>query len=168
MNQTKPYVISRTLDAPRDLVWRVHTEPGHLAKWFGPAGTTVLKSDMDLRPGGVHHYGMRTPDMGEMWGKQVYREIKAPEKLVYVQAFSDKDGNLTRHPMAPTWPLQTLATVTFEEAGPGKTKVTISWLPYEAEDEAVKTFDNAHGSMDQGFKGMFDTLEAYLAKIAKN
>lgn len=50
-----------------------------------------------------------------MWGKQVFREIVPNERLTFIQSFSDKDGNNTRHPMSPTWPLEMLATTTFED-----------------------------------------------------
>ena len=63
-----------------------------------------LSSKMDLRPGGTYHYGMRTPDGKEMWGRFVYREIIPPERIVFVNSFSDPEGGITRHPMAPTWP----------------------------------------------------------------
>jgi uncharacterized protein YndB with AHSA1/START domain len=101
----------------------------------------------------------------EMWGRQVFREIVPDEKLVYVQSFSDKDGGITRHPMSATWPLEMLATNTFEDAGAGKTKLTITWQPYNADDTAVATFDGARPGMDQGFAGTFAALEAYLATL---
>lgn len=166
MATTAPFSISRVFNAPRALVYRVNTEPAHMARWFGPAGAVVIKSDMDLRPGGTYHYGLRMPDGVEMWGKQVYREIVAPEKLVYIQSFSDKDGGITRHPMSATWPLEMLATTTFEDLGNGRTKMTVTWQPYNADDIAIATFDNARPGMHQGFEGMFVSLENYLATLA--
>ena len=164
--QAKPYSISRILNAPRALVYKVSTEPAHLMKWFGPAGATVIKAEMDLRPGGTYHYGLRMPDGMEMWGRQVYREIVAPEKLVYVQSFSDKDGGIGQHPMSPTWPKEMLATNLFKDLGGSRTELVISWQPYNASDEENATFDAARGSMDGGFKGMFESLESYLATLA--
>jgi uncharacterized protein YndB with AHSA1/START domain len=159
---TQPFTYSRVLDAPRKLVYLVNIDPAHLMHWMGPAGAKMIKSDMDLRPGGVHHYGLRMPDGLEMWGKQIYKEIVPFEKIVLVQCFSDAQGGITRHPMAPTWPAQTLATTTFEDAGPGKTKVTVSWLPYEATPEEVATFDAGRAGMDGGFGGMMDNLDRHL------
>ncbi|HTB23468.1 MAG TPA: SRPBCC domain-containing protein [bacterium] len=163
--QVLPFSISRVFQAPRALVFKVHTDPVHLAKWFGPAGTQVIKADMDLRPGGTYHYGLRTQDGAEMWGKQVFREIVAPERLVFVQSFSDKDGGMTRHPMAPAWPLEMLSVVTFEELGPGKCKLTVQWEPLNAPAEEGKAFDGARDGMNSGFKGTFDALEAYLKTL---
>jgi len=159
------FSVARVFKAPRELVFKVHTDPFHLAKWFGPAGTTVIKADMDLRPGGTYHYGLRMPDGAEMWGRQVFREVTAPEKLVLVQSFSDSKGGITRHPMAATWPLEMLATTTFDDLGGGDTALTISWEPLNATPEEIATFDHARAGMDGGFKGTLDALEAYLATL---
>lgn len=167
MTETQPFTISRNFKAPRELVFACHTQVEHLAKWLSPAGFKVIKADLDLRPGGIYHYGLEGPDGMQMWGKQVYREIKAPEKIVLVQSFSDKDGGMTRHPMSPTWPREMLSTTTFEDLGNGETKVTVSFLPLNAGEEEIKTFDGARPSMSGGFKGSFDNLESYLGTLQK-
>ena len=158
------FVISRVLDAPRELVWKCFTDPEHMKQWWGPKGVKVVKSEMDLRPGGTYHYGMQTPDGSVMWGKQVYREIVPPERIVFINSFSDENGGLTRHPMAPTWPMEMLSVFTFEEQPGGKTKFTVRWSPYNATEEERKTFDAGHASMTQGWSGTMDQLEAYLAE----
>jgi uncharacterized protein YndB with AHSA1/START domain len=159
------FVISRTFDAPRDLVFRVWTEAEHLKRWFSPKGFTVIHANMDLRPGGVYHYGLRMPDGKEMWGKWVFREILAPERLVVVQSFSDPAGGLTRHPFAPNWPIEMLATKTFAEQG-DKTIFTLRWSPYNATDIELKTFMAGIPGMNQGWGGTLEQLDAYLASIA--
>ena len=118
---------------------------------------------MDLRPGGTYHYAMQTPDGKVMWGKFAYREIVPPEKLVFINSFSDEAGGVTRHPMAPTWPLEMLSVFTFEEQPGGKTKFTIRWSPHNATGEERKTFDAGHASMTQGWGGTMEQLAAYLA-----
>ena len=65
----REFVISRVLDAPRDLVWKCFTDPEHMKQWWGPKGVKIVKSEMDLRVGGTYHYGMQTPDGSVMWGK---------------------------------------------------------------------------------------------------
>ena len=164
-NNLQEFVISRTFDAPRDLVWKVFTEPEHMKQWWGPKGVTVIKSEMDLRPGGSYHYAMRTPDGQTMWGKMVYREITPKSRIVFVNSFSDEAGGVTRHPMAPTWPLEMLSVFSFEEQD-GKTKFTVHWSPLNASEEERKTFADGHASMNQGWSGTMDQLAAYLAKIA--
>lgn len=92
------FVISRTFDAPRDFMFKAWTDPAHMQRWWGPKGVTVVHRQMDLRPGGSYHYGMRTPDGHDMWGKFVYREIVKPERIVWINSFSDARGGVTRHP----------------------------------------------------------------------
>jgi uncharacterized protein YndB with AHSA1/START domain len=157
------FVMSRMFDAPRDLVWKCFTEPERMKQWWGPKGAKVVKSDMDLRVGGTYHYGMEMPDGKVMWGKFVYREITPPEKLVFTNSFSDEAGGVTRHPMAPSWPLQLLSTFTFEDVPGGNTKFTVRWAPLNPTDDERATFDAGHASMTGGWSGTMDKLEGYLA-----
>jgi uncharacterized glyoxalase superfamily protein PhnB/uncharacterized protein YndB with AHSA1/START domain len=159
------FVISRTFKAPRDLVFKAFTEPARMKQWWGPKGVTIGASKMDLRPGGTYHYSMRGSDGKETWGKQVYREIVAPERIVLVNSFSDAQGRVTRHPMAPSWPLEMLSTFLFTEKD-GRTTFTVQWSPLNPTAEERATFDGGHDSMKQGWTGTLDQLEAYLAKAA--
>ena len=162
-SDVRPFVIARTFDAPRDLVWKAWTERDRLMHWFSPKGFTLSTASLDFRPGGVFHYAMRSADGNEMWGKFLYREIVPQERLVLVNSFSDKKGGLTRHPMSATWPLEMLTTTTFEERN-GKTTVTIEWAPLNPTDAERKTFDTSHDGMKQGWTGTFEQLVEYLAK----
>ena len=157
------FVVTRVFDAPRERVWKAFTMAERLVQWWGPKGFTIAHAGLDLRPGGIFHYSMRSPDGHEMWGKFVYREIEAPEKLVFVSSFSDEEGNVTRHPFSATWPLEVLSTMTLSESG-GKTTLTLSGGPIHATEEERKTFDAGHDSMRKGFGGTFDQLAEYLAK----
>jgi uncharacterized protein YndB with AHSA1/START domain len=158
------FVISRTFDAPRDLMWKVWTEPEHMQHWFGPKGTTIVYNNNDFRAGGTYHYAMRTSDGGEMWGRWVYREITPPARLVFVNSFSDKDGGLTRHPFAPDWPIEMLSTIEFDESD-GKTSVTIRWSPLNATEAERKAFAAGHEGMKMGWGGTFDQLADYLGRM---
>jgi uncharacterized protein YndB with AHSA1/START domain len=161
---SKAFEITRIFNAPLDLFWKVNTEAQHLKEWWGPKGLTMLATTIDLKPGGIFHYGMQTPDGHEMWGKFVYREIIPQNKMVYVVSFSDKDAGITRHPMSNTWPLEMLSTVNFTEEN-GKTKMTTSAIPINETEEDRATFEGAFEGMTQGFTGTFDQLDAYLTKI---
>jgi uncharacterized protein YndB with AHSA1/START domain len=161
--KSEPFVISRVFDAPRERVWKAWTEAAQLKQWWGPAGFKVHTCKVDLRPGGVFLYGMTTPDGKDMWGRFVYREIQAPNKLVFIVSFSDPQGGVTRHPWSANWPLQTLSTVTFEEQG-RKTKVTVQWVPHDAAEVERKTFDEGRDSMKQGWGGTMDQFADYLKK----
>jgi len=159
--QDRQFVISRTFDAPRDLMWKIWTERDHLAKWFGPKGVTIVSAKNDLRVGGVFHYGMKTADGKMMWGKWIYREIVPPQRLVFIVSFSDEQGGVARHPLNAEWPLETLSTVTFAEQD-GKTEVTVRWTPHNATESERKTFETNREGMKQGWDGTFDRLAEYL------
>ncbi len=156
------FVVSRVLNAPRDLVWKAWTEPKRLAEWWGPKGCTLRVIKVDLRPGGVFHYAMAYKPGHEMWGRFVYRDVAAPERLVYVSSFSDEGAGLTRAPFKDTFPLEILNTLTLSEQG-AKTVLTLRGHPLNATDEERATFIDMFPSMQQGFGGTFDQLEAYLA-----
>jgi uncharacterized protein YndB with AHSA1/START domain len=156
------FVLSRLVDAPRERVWAAWTEPERMQRWFGPKGVETVSAKMELRPGGVYHYGMRTPDGKDMWGKWIFREISAPERLVFVSSFSDANQGVTRHPLSASWPLETLSTVLFQDLG-GKTLITLTWAPLNATEAERKTFDAGRDGMNQGWGGTFERLDAYMA-----
>jgi uncharacterized protein YndB with AHSA1/START domain len=158
------FTVSRTFHAPRALVWKAHSEIEHLAKWWGPKGFTWLKGTLDFRPGGIFHYGMRAPNGSEMWGKFVYREIAPPERIVFVNSFSNPAGGTIRGPFAPDWPLEVLNELTLTEQD-GRTTLTLRGSPLNATEVEKQRFEAMRPSMNQGFNGAFDRLEAYLATL---
>ncbi len=159
------FVISRVLDAPRDLVWQCFTDPERMKQWWGPKGFKVIVSKMDLRVGGTYHYGMTAPNGAPMWGLFRYREIVPQEKLVSVDSFSDETGGVTRHPGHEKWPLQMFSTFTFEDAPGDKTKFTVRWHALNAtpEEQAIFDSDQSRVSMTNGWSGTMEQLEAYLS-----
>jgi uncharacterized protein YndB with AHSA1/START domain len=156
------FVVTRTFDAPRDLVFKAHTEADRLKHWWGPKNFTMISCDVDLRPGGVFHYGMKAPNGSEMWGKWVFREIDAPERLVFVSSFSDPEGGVTRNPFKAEWPLEVLSTITFTERD-GKTTLSMRGIPINATEMERKNFVESFSGMSQGWKGTLDQLAEYLA-----
>lgn len=160
---SKPFILTRTFDAPRKLVWEVFTKAEHLKHWMGPSGS-LTHATVDLKPGGVFHYGMAMPNGQVMWGKWTFVEIMPPEKLVVIVAFSDADQGVTTHPMSPTWPKETRSVSTFTEKD-GKTTLRLEWTAYHATAEEQATFDAAHDSMTQGWSGTMNALDAYLKKL---
>jgi uncharacterized protein YndB with AHSA1/START domain len=105
---------------------------------------------------------MSAPNGFEMWGKFVYREIDRPQRMVFISSFSDPDGGTTRHPMAPTWPLETLNILTLNEEE-GKTSLTLRCFPLNASGEERKTFQKGRAGMQSGLKGTLDHLAEHLA-----
>jgi uncharacterized protein YndB with AHSA1/START domain len=158
------FVISRLMNATRERVWKAWTDPAELGKWFGPKGFETIHAKLDFRPGGTYHYGIKGNGV-EMWGKWSFREIDRPAKLLFVQSFSDRDGGLGVHPLAPTWPKQTLSTILFQDFGP-RTLVTVYWAPLDATEAEIKMFRDSMAGMNEGWGGTFERLDAHLAESA--
>ena len=110
-------VVERQFAAPRALLFQVFTQPEHLKRWWAPQPYTIAACTIDLRPGGIWHYCMHSPEGQDQWARSVYREIVPPEKLVYTTTFADEHAN-------PTLGMpEHLTTVIFTEEA-GKTRVT--------------------------------------------
>lgn len=161
------FTISRVFDAPRELVFEAWTERDHLVKWWGPKGLTMLHCTNDLRPGGMMLYGMRAPNGNEMWGRWIYREIVPPERLTFVVSFSDEQGNAVRAPFSTDWPLETLSTITLTSVEDDKTLVSMDSVPVNATETERNMFRGFTASMQNGWKGTLDQLEAHLAEVSK-
>jgi uncharacterized protein YndB with AHSA1/START domain len=159
------FTLSRTFEAPRALVFKALSQAEHLARWWGPAGWEWVKGELDFRPGGRFHYCMRLPAGPQMWGMFLYREIEAPRRIVFINGFSNEAGELTRHPMAPTWPLEVINELTLE-ALDGRTVLTLRGQPHNASAIEQQTFAAGFDSMRLGFGGTFDQLGAYLATLS--
>jgi uncharacterized protein YndB with AHSA1/START domain len=164
------FVITRTYDAPRELVWKAWTEADRLIQWWGPRGTKIRVIRLEVRPGGVFHYAMQFKPGSEMFGRFVYREIAAPERLVFINSFSDAGGGLTRAPfpqLGDKWPLEVMNTLTLTEQG-GKTTLTLRGNPINATAEEVAMYVSMFDSMRQGFGGSFDKLAEHLATAMRD
>ena len=157
------FVIRRVLDAPLELVWKAWTEAERLAQWWGPKGCAIEVIKLEFRVGGIFHYSMTLPDGNVMWGKFVYHEIIAPQHLVYVNSFSDENGNTIHAPFSPIFPLEIRNVMTFSEQN-DQTTLLLRGTPLNASDEERQFFQSMHGSMEQGFGATFDQLVAYLAR----
>jgi uncharacterized protein YndB with AHSA1/START domain len=107
--------ITRVLDAPRDLVFRLWTEREHMAQWWGPRGFTNPVCELDVRVGGAIRIDMRAPDGTVYPMTGTFREISPPARLVFEAVAEDHDGNAL---------LRSLTTVTFADEG-GKTRLTV-------------------------------------------
>lgn len=158
------FVIKRAFNAPLKRMWQAWTEPEQMAQWWGPKGFKAEIKTLDLKPGGLFHYRLVSPQGQEMWGRFVFREIVPEERLIFISSFSDETGGLTRHPLHEAWPLQMLSTITFAGTG-SKTTVTVKWAPYEATESERDTFEKGKESMQAGWTGTFEQLEGYLDKV---
>lgn len=163
MNDQKGLILKREFNAPRELVFKVWTDPAHFGNWWGPKGFSLEVAKMDVRPGGMFLGCQKSPDgQHAMWGKFVYREVQEPVKLVWVQSFSDEEGNTVRAPFNPNWPLEILNILTLEE-NEGRTVLTLQGGPLNASSEEQEAFDAMSPMVAQGFEGTFEQLTQYLA-----
>jgi uncharacterized protein YndB with AHSA1/START domain len=151
-------VIERTVNAPRDLVWKAWTDPDLLQRWWGPKTFTAPFWELDLRVGGVYRYCMRAPDGKDYWGGGVYREIDPLRRIVATDTFTDAQGKVvpaSYYGMTEDVPLELLVTVTFEEHK-GKTLFTLrhSGMPAGAGRDGAR----------QGWNEALDKLAEYLGQ----
>jgi len=149
MDQIK---VSRTFDAPLEMLWKAWTEPEHFMKWYGPKGFTAPTCEIDLREGGRHLWSMQSPDGRQMYFTGSYKEVKPMERLVYTDGMSDAEGNLMTAEMMGMpegMPVTMDVTVTFKYAD-GKTTVTVSHI---GQGEGAGT----------GWEQAFDKLEKVFA-----
>ena len=137
--------VTRIIDAPRELVFRLWTDPEHAARWWGPQGFTTISCEMDVRPGGAYRACMRSPEGTRHCRRGIYREITAPERLVFTFAWEDAGGNPGH---------ETVVTVTFVEIG-GKTELTLHQAVFE-----TVTARNEH---QRGWTSTIERFAEYLA-----
>ncbi len=141
-------VITRVFDAPRELVFKAWTAPAHAKHWMGPRGFTATRLEGDLRAGGCWRACLRRDENGdELWQGGVYREVVAPERLVFTFAWDGENGRRGH---------ETLVTVTFAEHQ-GKTKMTFRQAVFESVEQR-----DGHQS---GWASSFDRLAEYVAKL---
>lgn len=138
--------MTRTFDAPRELVFDAFTKREHLERWqCAPMGMEVTVEKSDIRPGGEYRICMHGADGTEHWLEGVYREIVRPERLVYTHCWLDEQMQPTR---------QTLVTLTFAARG-AKTELTLRHVGLAN----VETRDGHR----RGWGSTFDRLANYLA-----
>lgn len=139
-------VITRTLNAPADLVWEVFTKPEHVANWWGPSGFTNTIYTMDVKPGGIWDLVMHGPDGTDYKNKSIYKEIVPLKKIV----FDHFNPDFT-------------TTIKFTDLGE-QTHINWHMLFNTAEEfiQVVKTF-----KADEGLKQNIERLNAYLAGLRK-
>ena len=144
-------VITRILDAPRDLVFTLWTDVKHVAQWWGPRGFTNPVCELDVRVGGAIRIHMRAPDGRTHAMTGVFREIVAPERLVFSIVVPDENGK-------PLFEVRT--TVLFENDG-GKTRLTLRATVIMQTDAAAPYL----AGMDQGWNQTLDRLAERAAAV---
>ena len=138
-------VITRTFDAPRDIVFRAWTDPEQMRQWWGPKEFTGTASEIDLRPGGAWRACMRPPDGVDHWTRGVFHVIDAPARLVMSFAWDTPDA------------FETLITLNFEGEG-DKTTMTFHQGIFET--------PGSHNGHREGWEETFEKLAAFVANTA--
>jgi uncharacterized protein YndB with AHSA1/START domain len=151
------FVVKRVFTTSRALLFQVFTQPEHLKRWWAPQPYTIATCTIDLRPGGIWHYSIRSPEGQEHWARSVYREIVPPEKLVYTSTFADEHANpiegVPEH----------LTTIIFTEEG-GKTKAT-AHIQFTSAAALKVALDMG---MQQGMNMTWDYLLGYVQELQAN
>lgn len=142
-------VITRVFDAPRELVWKAWTDPQHAISWWGPRDYPATRVEMDVRPGGRWRHCLRaTADGRVLWHGGVFREVVAPERLVFTFAWEEEGER----------GLETLVTVTFVTEG-SKTRMTFRHEPFQS----VAERDGHTDGWGSAFDRLGDLLREGLA-----
>lgn len=135
--------LSRTLNAPVDLVWEMFTKPEHLANWWGPDGFTNTIYKMEVRPGGEFTLMMHGPDGTDYDNKSTFTEVIPRKKIVFEHR---------------TWPHH-ITTIEFTPEGE---KTLLTWHMVFASAELLVEVVKKHGAAE-GLKQNVAKFEKYLA-----
>lgn len=145
-SEDREIVLTRVIAAPRELLFKVWTDPAHFPKWFGPEGFTITPHAMDARVGGHWRFDMNAPDGTVFDNRIVFLEISPPERIVFEHGH-DKDNDPTRFRV----------TVTFESQANGKTVVTLRQLHPTVEQRRAGI---GFGAVELGYQTL-DKLDRY-------
>ena len=144
--------IVREFDAPRALVWKMWTDPAHVAVWFAPADFSMSVVEMDVRPGGAIHMVMRSPDGSDNPFDGRFIELDEPERLVMRTWIKLEDGS--------TW-FEVEQSARFEEID-GRTRMRFQAVVIEARADAIGPLSG----MEAGWNSGLDKLAAHVRAVA--
>ena len=140
-------VMTRILDAPRDLVFEAHSSCEHMSHWWGPRRYEISSCEMDFRPGGAWRIVHRGE--GQEFGfRGEFREIRRPEVISWTFEYEGMPGHVS------------VQTVTFEEHD-GKTTLTTVVL-FDSIEDRDGMIDSG---MESGASESMDRLEEYLQEL---
>jgi len=144
---SRELTIARVINAPRELVFKVWTDPDHIGAWWGPNGFNTTTSSMELKAGGIWLFTMHGPDGTAYPNRVIFKKVVRPELLEYVHD-SGEDGDPDRFEVI----------VTFEDQGK-KTKLTL--YSTFASAEALETARKF--GAEEGGRQTLQRLDEYIA-----
>lgn len=167
MNQTnftenlteKQMLVSRTFNAPLDLVWRAWTEAELLDKWWAPKPWKTITKTMDFREGGYWLYCMQGPEGEQHWGRADYKTIVVKDFFEAEDAFCDEEGNVNAELPGSDW------HVLFTETESGtKVGVTTTFASEEAMKQLIEMgvkegTQMAHNNLDELLKELLSEIK---------
>lgn len=139
-------VVTRTFNAPAQLVFDFHTKPEHLQKWLlGPPGWSMPICEVDLRVGGAYRYVWRSDDGSREFGvRGKFQEITAPVRIVNTETMDGAHGDA-------------LVTLALVQSGASTTlSTTIQFATQAERDQALES------GMTDGMSASYDRLEEYM------
>ena len=142
-------IMTRVFNAPRELVFKVMTDPKHIPQWWGPRIYTTIVDKMDVKQGGVWRYVQKGKDGNEFAFHGVYHSILAPERIVDTFEFEGMPGHVL------------METMTLEDEAGGKTKVTVSSVFQSVMDRDGML----QSGMADGSNESYDRLDVILATL---
>jgi uncharacterized protein YndB with AHSA1/START domain len=135
----------RVFDAPRERVWRAHTEPDQIARWWG-RGNRLVVERMEVERGGHWRFVEHGPD-GVHGFEGRFREVEAPERVDQTFEWDGMPGHVA------------VNTATFEDLGNGRTRVRTVSLFHTAEERDGML----NAGMAQGLSQSYEALDRLLA-----
>lgn len=143
-------VLTRTFDAPRDLIFEAHTSCEHMSRWWGPRGYEIADCEIDFRPGGKWRIVHRDPEGNEYGFRGEYREIERPERITWTFEFEGMPGQIS---------VETLTLV--EEDGRTTLTATSVYDSVEARDAMLQT------DMEAGARETWERLAEYVQTMRR-
>jgi uncharacterized protein YndB with AHSA1/START domain len=153
-------VLERTLNAPRELVWKAWTNPALLKQWFAPRPYEISELELDLKPGGIFRIRMIGPDGFDTGhgNPGCVLEVVDGEKLVWTSALGPEYRPALMGEGCESFPMT--AVVTMSDAGDGKTLYRAVALHKDKADR------DQHEAM--GFQDGWGTCAAQLEELAQS
>lgn len=140
-------VVTRLLNAPRNLVFAAFKDPQHITHWWGPNGFSTTTDRMDFRVGGEWIFTMHGPDGTDYPNRVRYADIRPPEFIGYDHDAGERSD--PAHAFKASW--------TFEDEG-RKTRVTMRLVAGTLDQRA---FMAKFGAVEGGHHTL-SRLEAHL------
>ncbi len=154
----KELVLEKIFDVPRERLFEMFSDTAHLEHFWGPHGWELIHSSMDFRTAGEWFYGMKDMNSSqenygmESWGKTVYQEIEEPEKIIYVDYFVDKSGEINREMPASKTEMK------FVELDKNRS-ILVSRTEYRSKEDLQKLMDSG---LLEGVAEMWERLSEYV------